>query len=236
MDAIKLLKDDHKKVKDLFRQFERARSDDRKKAIAEEVFHELEVHSTIEEEIFYPAFRAKADREGQEVVAESFEEHHVVDVLVQELKAMPRVNEQFEAKFTVLIENVEHHIEEEEKELLPDAEKALGDQLEMLGDRMQARREQLMAATRWRPRDQPTNRGRSPPPADSEARFGGPPARPAAARGRPLAGRDRSFWVTGRGIVSHRPARLPRPRLDRSGPRLDRGHGPGPHPGRRETT
>lgn len=148
MDAITLLKDDHKKVKELFRQFERARSADRKKQIAEEVFQELEVHSAIEEEIFYPAVRQKADEEGQEIVAEGIEEHHVVDVLIKELKSLPEVNEQFEAKFTVLIENVEHHIEEEEKEMLPDAKKTLGDDIEMLGDQLAERKQQLMAGAR----------------------------------------------------------------------------------------
>ena len=145
MDAVKLLKDDHKKVKDLFRQFERARSDDRKKKIAEEAMHELEIHAEIEEEIFYPAAKAKADAEGKELVAEAVEEHHVVKMLIGELKAMPEVNEQYEAKFTVLIENVEHHIEEEEKEMLPDAKKTLGKEVEVLGDQMKARKEELTA-------------------------------------------------------------------------------------------
>src|SRR3954447_15611986 len=145
VDAVKLLKDDHKKVKDLFRQFEKARTADRKKKIAEEAMHELEVHAEIEEEIFYPAAKAKADQEGKELVAEAVEEHHVVKVLIGELKAIPEVNEQFEAKFTVLIENVEHHIGEEEQEMLPDATKTLGKEIEALGDQMQARKEQLMA-------------------------------------------------------------------------------------------
>jgi len=148
VDAVKLLKDDHKKVKDLFRQFEKARSADRKKAIAEEAMHELEVHAEIEEEIFYPAAKAKADKEGKELVAEAVEEHHVVKTLISELKAIPEVNEQFEAKFSVLIENVEHHIEEEEKEMLPDAQKTLGDQTETLGTQMEQRKSQLMAGAR----------------------------------------------------------------------------------------
>jgi hemerythrin-like domain-containing protein len=144
MDAVKLLKDDHKKVKDLFRQFERARSPERKKEIADEAMHELDVHAEIEEEIFYPAAKAKANKEGKELVAEAVEEHHVVKMLISELKAMREVNEQFEAKFTVLIENVEHHIEEEEKEMLPDAKKTLGKEIDALGDQMKARKEQLM--------------------------------------------------------------------------------------------
>jgi len=148
MDAVKLLKDDHKKVKDLFRQFEKARSADRKKTIAEEAMHELEVHAEIEEEIFYPAAKAKADAEGKELVAEAVEEHHVVKMLIGELQAMREVNEQYEAKFTVLIENVEHHIEEEEKEMLPDAQKTLGKEIDALGDQMKARKDALMATTR----------------------------------------------------------------------------------------
>jgi hemerythrin-like domain-containing protein len=148
VDPVKLLKDDHKKVKDLFRQFEKARSDDRKKQIAEEVFHELEVHAAIEEEIFYPAARAKMDKDGKAVVDEGFEEHHVVKMLIGELQALPRVNEQYEAKFKVLTENVEHHIEEEEKEMLPDAKKALGDDVDMIGTQMEARKDELMAASR----------------------------------------------------------------------------------------
>ena len=148
MDAVKLLKDDHKKVKDLFRQFEKARSVDRKKAIAEEAMHELEVHAAIEEEIFYPAAKAKADKEGKQLVAEAVEEHHVVKVLIGELQAMREVNEQYEAKFTVLIENVEHHIEEEEKEMLPDAKETLGDDTKVLGEQMEERKQALLAGAR----------------------------------------------------------------------------------------
>jgi hemerythrin-like domain-containing protein len=148
MDAVKMLKDDHKKVKDLFRQFEKARSADRKKKIAEEAMHELTVHAEIEEEIFYPAAKAKADKEGKELVAEAVEEHHVVKMLIGELQALTEVDEQYEAKFTVLIENVEHHIEEEEKEMLPDAKKTLGNDIDALGDRMDARKSELMAASR----------------------------------------------------------------------------------------
>jgi len=148
MDAVKLLKDDHKKVKDLFRQFEKARSVDRKKKIAEEAMHELEVHAAIEEEIFYPAAKAKADKEGKQLVAEAVEEHHVVKVLIGELQAMREVNEQYEAKFTVLIENVEHHIEEEEKEMLPDAKETLGDDTKVLGEQMEERKQALLAGAR----------------------------------------------------------------------------------------
>ena len=146
MDAIKLLKDDHEKVKGLFRQFEKARSEDKKKQLADEIMMELEVHSTVEEEIFYPAVREKVGED--ELVAEAVEEHHVVDVLMKEIKELEPSDERFEAKMTVLIENVEHHIEEEEKEMLPDAKKKLGKDVEVLGDQMEQRKQQLMAVAR----------------------------------------------------------------------------------------
>jgi hypothetical protein len=147
MDAIKLLKDDHKKVKDLFREYEAAgdRAHQTKKRIAEKVFLELEVHSAIEEEIFYPAVRERAGKEGKELVAEGFEEHHVVDTLMQELRALDPEDEAYDAKFKVLTENVEHHIEEEEGEMLPEAEEALGDRVTELGEQMLRRKEELMA-------------------------------------------------------------------------------------------
>jgi hemerythrin-like domain-containing protein len=79
-------------------------------------------------------------------VAESIEEHHVVATLIEELKALDPKDERYDAKFTVLMENIEHHIEEEEGELFPDAEEVLGDALDDLGPQMQERKEQLMAS------------------------------------------------------------------------------------------
>jgi len=147
MDAIKLLKEDHKKVKSLFREFEQAgdRAYQTKRRIAEQAFTELEVHSTIEEEFFYPAVREKADRDGMEIVAEGIEEHHVVKTLIEELKQLEPQDERFDAKFKVLTENVEHHIEEEESEMLPDAKETLGDDIERLGDAMLRRKEELLS-------------------------------------------------------------------------------------------
>lgn len=147
MDAIEMLKDDHKKVKGLFREFESAgdKAYQKKGQIVTKVIEELEVHSKLEEEIFYPAVAAKTDKEGQDLVKEGIEEHHVVDVLIGELKGMQPQDEQYDAKFTVLIENVEHHIEEEEGEMLPDAKKRLGDQVKTLGDQMAVRKKALQA-------------------------------------------------------------------------------------------
>jgi hypothetical protein len=90
MDVIEMLKADHEKVKGLFRQYEAAgdRAYQKKQSIAEEVFAEITVHSTLEEELFYPAVKAETDKQGQELVAESVEEHHVVAMLIEVLKAL----------------------------------------------------------------------------------------------------------------------------------------------------
>jgi hemerythrin-like domain-containing protein len=147
-----LLKDDHQKVKALFREFEAAgeRAFKTKARIAQRAFAELEAHTAIEEEIFYPAVEARTDSAGKELVAEGVEEHHVVDMLIQEMKELSPEDEQFDAKFKVLTENVEHHIEEEESELLPDAERRLGDELRSLGERMSRRKAELRGAAHAR--------------------------------------------------------------------------------------
>ncbi len=142
MDAITLLKEDHKKVKELFRKFEgvgeRGLKD--KQSIADQIRNELVVHTTIEEEIFYPAIQG----EVEEMVAEAIEEHNIVDRLLLELRDLGPDDEQFEAKMTVLIENVEHHAEEEEKEMFPAVKKAMGmDVMKSLGERMTRRKGEL---------------------------------------------------------------------------------------------
>ena len=110
------------------------------------IIQELEVHATIEEETYYPAVEAKAKKDGKELVAEAVEEHHVVKVLLGELSGMSAEDEAFDAKVTVLMENVRHHVEEEEEELLPQSEEILGkDELTRLGEEMAARKEQLGA-------------------------------------------------------------------------------------------
>jgi hemerythrin-like domain-containing protein len=149
MDAIKMLKDDHHKVKDLIRAYEDAGDGDFKtrQQIADQVFAELEVHTALEEEIFYPAVKAKTDDKGKSHVAEGMEEHHVVKILISELRALAPEDEAFAAKFKVLSENVQHHIKEEEDDLLPDAKNKLGhDGIEVLGDQMESRRKELQPA------------------------------------------------------------------------------------------
>ena len=147
-DAVELIKSDHRKVEQLFREFEEAgdRAFKTKQELVEQIVEELEVHATIEEEIYYPAVEAKARKDGKELVAEAVEEHHLVKILLGELGSMSSEDEPFDAKVTVLMENVRHHVEEEEGELLPQSEKLLGtDELTRLGEQMAARKQQLGA-------------------------------------------------------------------------------------------
>ncbi|WP_439379554.1 hemerythrin domain-containing protein [Amycolatopsis lexingtonensis] len=137
-DAIVLLKNDHKTVEKLFKEFEKAGEDAHreKRRIADSIIEELTVHAYIEEEIFYPAAR-EAVPETKDHVLESVEEHHVVVWMLSELVGMDPADETFDAKVTVLTENVRHHVEEEEDEWFPEVRSAMGrKRLQELGQRM----------------------------------------------------------------------------------------------------
>jgi iron-sulfur cluster repair protein YtfE (RIC family) len=145
-DPFEMLKADHEKVKQLFADYEAVKNDPgEKEAIAEDVFSELEVHASIEEEIFYPAVRAAAGEKGRELVAEAFEEHDIVKRLIEELLTAEPDAEQFDAKFKVLSESVEHHAQEEEDEMFPVAREVLGENVGRLGREMKQRKEDLTA-------------------------------------------------------------------------------------------
>src|SRR5438128_1076164 len=107
--ASRMLKEDHKRVKKLFDDFENAKTRAQKLRIAREALTELDVHAAIEEELFYPAVRKKI---GKDVMNEADEEHHVAKLLIAELKQMKGSEDHFDAKFTVLAESVRHHIRE----------------------------------------------------------------------------------------------------------------------------
>jgi len=122
MDAIELLKKDHDEVRGLFAQFRQAQEADdmdRMKELQQQIFSELETHTRIEEDVFYPAVRDLDDDDLTETVAEGVQEHHVVKVLMREIESVSG-EETFTAKMAVLMENVEHHADEEEQELFPD--------------------------------------------------------------------------------------------------------------------
>ena len=136
MDAFSLLKEDHRKVEELFEQLESA-SGQAKMRVFEQIKTELELHTHIEETIFYPAL--EEPKQTHDLTLEAYEEHDVVKKLLQELSRAKSANEEWEAKAKVLQENVEHHVEEEENELFPKASKALGsEEIETLGEQMES--------------------------------------------------------------------------------------------------
>jgi len=146
MDPIALLRKDHREVKEMFEKYEKAgdSAHAKKQSLFDEIQAALTVHMDIEETIFYPAVKQVPSDEVKDEVREADEEHHVVKLLLKELSKMTPRDEQFDAKVTVLMENVEHHVKEDENELLPDAKKRLpAALLEQLGDEMQERKEAL---------------------------------------------------------------------------------------------
>ena len=143
MDAITLLKEDHKKVEKLFKRFEKAgdKAYTTKRAIVDSIIEELSVHAVIEEELFYPVTRATVP-ETEDIALESLEEHDIVKWVLNDLDSMSPENERFDAKVTVLIENVRHHVEEEEGEYFPKVRDELGRKaLNELGDALMAAKE-----------------------------------------------------------------------------------------------
>jgi hemerythrin superfamily protein len=144
MDAIALLKQDHRTVEELFEQFEKASGDGRKEKLARQICLELSVHATIEEEIFYPACEGKVD---EDLLKESYVEHDAAKVMIAEIMAGEPSDEFYDSKVKVLQEEIEHHVEEEERRLeglFSQARKADLD-MDELGAQLAARKEQLVA-------------------------------------------------------------------------------------------
>src|SRR5688572_16871877 len=143
-DAIALLKQDHRTVEELFAQFEKASGDGRKQKLAEEICLELSVHATIEEEIFYPACEGKIE---EDLLKEAYVEHDGAKVLIAEIQAgSGQSDEFFDAKVKVLQEQIEHHVEEEEKRLegmFSQARKA-GIDMDALGRQLAQRKAELV--------------------------------------------------------------------------------------------
>ena len=145
LDAISLLKADHRKVEGLFAQFEGAKGDGAKAALAGEICLELTVHAKIEEDVFYPACEGAVE---EDLLKEAYVEHDGAKVLIAEIEAGGPGDEFYDAKVKVLSEEIEHHVEEEEKRvegMFAQARKA-GLDMDDLGERMAAEKEQLMAA------------------------------------------------------------------------------------------
>lgn len=149
MNAYDLLKEDHKKVAGIFEKL--GPTTERALKTREELFNklnaDLEVHAAVEEQIFYPVLKEAA--ETHDITFEAFEEHRIIKGLLEELSTTPKGSEEWTAKLTVLKENVEHHVEEEEGEMFKKARKVLTDkQADELGARMEAAKTKLAASAR----------------------------------------------------------------------------------------
>ncbi len=146
--ATDMLRDDHRRVKELFKRFETSEGRQKKEA-ADAALRELEVHSKLEEKLFYPAARKVVD--SQELIGEAEEEHQIIDGIIEELRGI-RFDERYQEKFGILMRNVTQHIQVEENEILPQTEGA-GIDLTELGGKMSELRDKLTGTVqRGRPR------------------------------------------------------------------------------------
>lgn len=148
-NAITMLKSDHATIKRLLRELSETteRATKARENLVEQLEREIKMHAQVEEEVFYPAFKAAArGDEAEDLFYEAAEEHHIVDMVLPALKAANPKSKEFTAKAKVLKELVEHHIKEEETEMFQEARKMFGDeQLRELGDMMQARKDTVEA-------------------------------------------------------------------------------------------
>lgn len=200
MDAIALLKQDHQEVAQLFAKFEAfgPRALKGKQAVVEKVIRELSMHAAIEEAVLYPAareaFSQNKNKDGDDLVLESLEEHHVVKWTLSELDGMDPAHERYDAKMTVLIESVRHHVEEEERDFFPKLRKALGKQrLAELGD--------LMADMKKTAPTRPHPRMPDEPPGNLAGAMGAAVADRARDAGRKALRKAVARRPTGVGIV-----------------------------------
>lgn len=140
MNPVELITNDHREVEALFAEYESlgATAYAAKRALADQIIRALELHTEMEETIAYPAFREALKAEEDKMVEEAFAEHEVVKHLIEEIRSLSPEDPQFDAKVTVLRENVQHHVKEEETELLPEAEKELSEEeLQRIGEELQ---------------------------------------------------------------------------------------------------
>ena len=145
MDAVAMLKADHRKVEDLFEKFEKATAAGQKQKLAEQICMELKIHTILEEEIFYPACEGKVE---EDLLSEAYVEHDSAKVLIAQIEDSEPAAEFYDAKVKVLSEEIEHHVKEEEQRIegmFSQARKA-GLDMEALGEQMAQRKAQLLSA------------------------------------------------------------------------------------------
>lgn len=139
MDAITLLRQDHRTVEKLFKSYEKTgdKAHKTRRDLVDQMIEELSTHASIEEQLFYPRVRQEVP-DAEDTVLEGLEEHHIVKWTLSELEGLEPTNERFHPKVTVLMESVRHHVEEEESEMFPEVRKAMGRKaLQELGDRLE---------------------------------------------------------------------------------------------------
>lgn len=146
VDAIALLKEDHRKVRGLLETLDTTNAPARRVKLLSQIELELKVHTTIEEEIFYPAFRKRAEEsEQKQMFFEAKEEHNLVDIMLPKVKAAKPESDEFAARAKVLKDLVLHHKKEEEKEMFKEAKEMFDkDELKSLGEQLQRRKRELM--------------------------------------------------------------------------------------------
>jgi hemerythrin superfamily protein len=143
-NAIELIKSDHRKVEQLYQRYQGAGGQTQpKQAIIEEVCHELTIHAQLEEEIFYPAVERKLGSDGADLVKEARKEHSDMKRAIGQLQASRFAGPECEQVFQTLMTGVQHHVKEEESEMLPRAQQQLGAESKRLGAQMQERKQAL---------------------------------------------------------------------------------------------
>jgi len=147
MNALELLKTDHEKVSELFEEFKSNEDGDNTQLFAE-IKAELEVHAHIEEAIFYPRMQAEGDEELQKIVLEALEEHRQMKMFLNEISELSDDSEKFNPKLKVLVEDTEHHVEEEEGEMFPVVESQFDEeQLEEIGAELEAEKRKFKSSS-----------------------------------------------------------------------------------------
>ena len=145
-DALEMLQADHRKVRQLFQNYENTNDPTAKQQIADQVFTALNIHAQVEETLFYPAFEDAADDEEKDLVEAALHDHQLVTDLLVELQGLAGESEEFKAQFQALRDTVEQHVEEEETQMFPAAEHVLVDDMQDLTVQMQTLKRQLMAS------------------------------------------------------------------------------------------
>lgn len=147
MNALELLKADHRKVAELFDKVEATESEKQHQQLFEKIKTELETHTHIEETVLYP--RLEEYEELKDMVLEAYEEHKQVKTLIREIERLAEGSERFDAKLKVMGENVEHHVEEEENEMFPKVQRLIqAQQLEKLGEQLEAAKKEFQKTSR----------------------------------------------------------------------------------------